>query len=196
MFRNSFAFKIAFLVGVLWSQRAVAQDSQVFAVDLKTTIAAEPAKVWDAITDLQHWEKFFPAIERTEMHRNDGLEGRTLYLKGGAFITEVVQSTRQLDTTRIMSYRITDTSLPFTAYESRIFVEPAGKGSTLRWVCTAIPKGATPAEAKKGVEGFYNGCFAGLKKLLETDSAAAPRSTPNEPPLIDTPRTPALTGES
>jgi hypothetical protein len=185
MLANYCCSRIAVLVGVLYASVAFAQDPQFFKVDLKTDIAAKPDAVWKAITNLGRWDLFFGAIVKTDV---SSAKDRTLHLKDGGYIREHIIETKQVrdfsqgrgDNTSTMRYVIPDTSLPFQGYYSEMEVKPIRNGAVLHWTCTAYAHGATPEDARKGVEGFYKGCFAGLKTLLENSTPAVPRPAPQE----------------
>jgi hypothetical protein len=141
---------------------ARAQASKSFTVDLRTTINAPPRDVWRAISALESWDRFFSPITSTDVLSRSPYT-RRLNVAGGV---KIVERTLSISPAAMsMDYVITESTLPFTDYRSTMSVSAVPSGAELRWQCTATAVN-TVAESRAGVEGFYNGVFAGLHALF------------------------------
>lgn len=145
------------------------------AVTEKAEFAASPAKTWEAIRDyggLPGWHPAFAGDEIVKGKNNAKGAVRVLTLKDGGKITEELLS--HSDKAMTMTYRITASPLPITAYRSTIKVTPgANGGSVVSWSGTFKGKDAKPQEGatddaslKKLISGVYTAGLGNLPAVL------------------------------
>ncbi|PNG25401.1 SRPBCC family protein [Methylocella silvestris] len=134
------------------------------AVDVSRSaeIKAPAATVWSAIGDFCGIANWHPAIEKCEISTKDGVQMRTLTLKGGGTIVEQQQDRNDDD----LNYRyiIVESPLPVEDYVSTIEVEPIETGSKVTWSGTFKAKGVDDAKAAEVIAGIYE---AGLKGITD-----------------------------
>ena len=143
-------------------------------------INAAPDKVWAIIKNFDDFS-WHPAIEKSEGKGGNAEDAtRTLTLKGGGVIDEVLTS--HSDDDMEYAYRITKVDvkvLPVNNYSSRISVEAADGGkSTVTWkgafyrgyMNNDPPEDLNDAAAIKAVSGVYEAGLEGLKKKVESGS--------------------------
>jgi hypothetical protein len=94
-----------------------------------------------------------PAVEKRVLSA-DGKQ-RTLSLKGGGTLVEGLESVDNANHT--YTYTILSGPLPVTNYHSTISVSADPKGASLKWVGKYDAKGAPDADAKKVIDGIYEG---------------------------------------
>jgi hypothetical protein len=127
---------------------------------IKGSSTASADAVWAKIGDFCGIGKWHPAIEKCVLSA-DGKE-RTLSLKGGGTIVE--KQEKRDDATHSYTYSIVSGPLPVTNYMSTISVAAAGAGSTITWSGKYDAKGASDADAKKTIDGVYQG---GIDQLVK-----------------------------
>jgi hypothetical protein len=127
---------------------------------IKGSSTASADAVWAKIGDFCGIGKWHPAIEKCVLSA-DGKE-RTLSLKGGGTIVE--KQEKRDDAAHSYTYSIVSGPLPVTNYMSTISVAAAGAGSTITWSGKYDAKGASDADAKKTIDGVYQG---GIDQLVK-----------------------------
>jgi Polyketide cyclase / dehydrase and lipid transport len=127
---------------------------------IKGSSTASADAVWAKIGDFCGIGKWHPAIEKCVLSA-DGKE-RTLSLKGGGTIVE--KQEKRDDAAHSYTYSIVSGPLPVTNYMSTISVASAGAGSTITWSGKYDAKGASDADAKKTIDGVYQG---GVDQLVK-----------------------------
>ena len=127
---------------------------------IKGSSTASADAVWTKIGDFCGIAKWHPAIEKCVLS-TDGKE-RTLSLKGGGTIVEKLE--KRDDAAHSYTYSIVSGPLPVTNYMSTISVAAAGAGSTITWSGKYDAKGASDADAKKAIDGVYQG---GIDQLVK-----------------------------
>ena len=127
---------------------------------VKGSSTASADAVWTKIGDFCGIAKWHPAIEKCVLS-TDGKE-RTLSLKGGGTIVEKLE--KRDDAAHSYTYSIVSGPLPVTNYMSTISVASAGTGSTITWSGKYDAKGASDADAKKTIDGVYQG---GIDQLVK-----------------------------
>jgi hypothetical protein len=127
---------------------------------IKGSSTASADAVWTKIGDFCGIAKWHPAIEKCVLS-TDGKE-RTLSLKGGGTIVEKLE--KRDDAAHSYTYSIVSGPLPVTNYMSTISVAAAGAGSTITWSGKYDAKGASDADAKKAIDGVYQG---GVDQLVK-----------------------------
>jgi mxaD protein len=139
-------------------------------VSKSAEFAVPVAKLWETVKAFDGLHTWHPAVEKTDMKKGEGNKVgsvRALTLGGGGgVVTETL--VRYSDSGKRMTYKIDDSPLPVQAYVSTIAVKPtATGGSKITWSSTFKAKaGAKDADAKKTIEGVYQGGLDNLKKLL------------------------------
>jgi Polyketide cyclase / dehydrase and lipid transport len=127
---------------------------------IKGSSTASADAVWAKIGDFCGIAKWHPAIEKCVLSA-DGKE-RTLSLKGGGTVVEKLE--KRDDAAHSYTYSIVSGPLPVTNYMSTISVAAAGTGSTITWSGKYDAKGASDADAKKTMDGVYQG---GVDQLVK-----------------------------
>jgi len=139
-------------------------------------IKAPVDKVWAAVKDFDSLPKWHPGFASDELTSgSNGTVGATrkLTIKDGPVIVE--RLTAYDEAAHSYHYRIVESPLPITDYESRIAVHPLTNGMTVvAWSGTFKRKNAAdnPPEAEsdagviKLVSGVYRGGLDNLKKML------------------------------
>jgi hypothetical protein len=114
--------------------------------------------VWTKIGDFCGIANWHPAIAKCELSADK--KDRTLTLKGGGTIVEHL--VRWSDKTHSYTYKIVSGPLPVEKYESTIHVGKSGTGSVITWHGHYSAKGASDADAKKAIDGVYDGGLTAL----------------------------------
>jgi Polyketide cyclase / dehydrase and lipid transport len=127
---------------------------------IKGSSTASADAVWTKVGDFCGIAKWHPAIEKCVLSA-DGKQ-RTLSLKGGGTIVEKLE--KRDDAAHSYTYSIVSGPLPVTNYMSTISVAAAGAGSTVTWSGKYDAKGASDADAKKAIDGVYQG---GVDQLVK-----------------------------
>ena len=133
-----------------------------FAIDssVSATSKASPAEVWAKIGDFCGIGNWHPAVAKCTL--SDGGKVRHLDLKGGGSIVEREEG--RDDAAHSYGYTIVESPLPVANYHSRIAVMADGAGSKIVWTGKYDAKGASDADAKKVVDGIYQGGLDALTK--------------------------------
>jgi Polyketide cyclase / dehydrase and lipid transport len=126
-----------------------------FALDSSVTMtsSASPDALWKKIGGFCGIGDWHPAVEKCVLSA-DGKQ-RTLSLKGGGTLVEGLESVD--DANHTYTYTILSGPLPVANYHSTISVSPDPKGSSLKWIGKYDAKGASDADAKKVIDGIYEG---------------------------------------
>jgi hypothetical protein len=126
-----------------------------FALDSSVTVTSSmsPDTLWKKVGDFCRIGDWRPAVENCVLIA-DGKQ-RTLALKGGGVLVEALESVDNANHT--YSHTILSGPLPVTNYHSTISVSPDSKGSSIKWVGKYDAKGVSDADAKKVIDGIYEG---------------------------------------
>jgi len=138
-------------------------------------VDAPPAAVWAKIKDFNALQTWHPAVEKSETTDGNNVGSvRTLHLKGGGTIVEVLETYADAD--RKYSYRMKDPGpVPVNNYTSTISVKDGDNGgSVVEWrgaFYRAYLNNDPPPEqndeaAVNAITGIYKGGLENLKKLL------------------------------
>jgi Polyketide cyclase / dehydrase and lipid transport len=117
------------------------------------TSSASPDALWKKIGAFCGIGDWHPAVEKCVLSA-DGKQ-RTLSLKGGGTLVEGLENVDNANHT--YTYTILSGPLPVANYHSTISVSPDAKGSSLKWIGKYDAKGASDADAKKVIDGIYEG---------------------------------------
>ena len=124
-------------------------------------LPAPVAEVWKRIGGFNALPDWHPLVEKSELA--EGGSVRRLTIPGGGVIVERLEG--QDEKTRTYSYAITDSPLPVADYHSTLRVREEGDSAVVEWEASFEPKGATPEEVAKTIQGVFQTGFENLKKL-------------------------------
>ncbi len=146
--------KVFFAIAALVSSASAASalDSNI-----SMTSSLKPADVRAKIGDFCGVANFVPVIEKCELGGDKKL--RTITLKGGGTVVEAEEGN---DATGY-GYTIVSSPLPVANYHAKITIVDDPAGSKVVWTGKYDANGVSAAEAKKLIDGIYEG---GLKVLL------------------------------
>lgn len=150
------------------SLAANAADSLYVIKSVNINVSAD--KAWDKISKFGDLGAWHPAVAKTEIvSGSDYKKGakRLLTLQDGGKINETLTAYSAKDKT--MSYIITDSVLPVTAYASTLHVYPNGANqSVVVWEGSFLPKAPNDEKAASDtINAVYDGGLSNLKKILE-----------------------------
>jgi hypothetical protein len=133
----------------------IVSTASAFALDSSVTMPSSmsPDALWKKVGDFCGIGSWHPALEKCVLSA-DGKQ-RTLSLKGGGTIVEALEGWD--DAGHSYRYTILSGPLPVTNYHSTVSVVSDAKGSALKWMGTYDAKGAPDADAKKAIDGVYEG---------------------------------------
>ena len=126
-----------------------------------------PAKtVWDVIGNFNALPDWHPAVEKSEIKKEDGSTLRKLSLLGGGTIEEKLEQID--DKERLYTYSILSGPLPVSNYTATLRVRDSGngKGCTVEWSSEFEAKGAPENDAVAAISGIYEAGFENLKKMF------------------------------
>jgi Polyketide cyclase / dehydrase and lipid transport len=126
-----------------------------FALDSSVTMTSSmsPDALWRKVGDFCGIGDWHPAVKKCVLSA-DGQQ-RTPALKGGGALVEALESVDNANHT--YTYTILSGPVPVTNYHSTISVSPDPKGSSIKWVGKYDAKGASDTDAKKVIDGIYEG---------------------------------------
>ena len=131
-------------------------------------IAAPPEKVWDKLNDFNGWNKWHPAVAKSEIvDKENNKKGavRVLTLQDGGKIKETLLGYDAK--AKNYRYNIVESPLPVQDYESSIKVKPGKSGGSLvEWSGKFKSKGDDKA-ATDTITGIYKSGLENLKKVVE-----------------------------
>ena len=158
------AIKIKILMAaVALTTTCLMANAYALSVTETTTLMAPPAKVWTTIGNFGSLD-WHPAVVKTEITKGTaGHAGavRKITLQDGSLIIE--EQLSQQD--HALTYRIVDSPLPVTGYESELKVEVDGDHTKVTWSSSFDAKeGVKDEDAKGSIAGVYTGGFEALKK--------------------------------
>lgn len=137
-----------------------------YALDAKVekNSTASAASVWAAVGDFCGIAKWHPAVAKCVLSEKDGKTFRELTLGDGGKIFEEQVS---FDAAKMTyTYKILESVLPVSNYQSTLSVVANGDGSTVSWGGTFDAKeGSTDEDAVKTMTGVYT---AGVEALAKT----------------------------
>lgn len=130
-----------------------------------TTDLPVPAKtVWAVIGNFNALPVWHPAVEKSELKKENGGTVRKLSLVGGGSIEEKL---RQIDDKeRHYTYTILSGPLPVSNYTATLKVRDSDKGCSVEWSSEFEAKGAPEGDAVAAISGIYEAGFENLKKMF------------------------------
>ncbi len=164
-------------LGALTAGAAYADPPQKLLVSETVRIKAPLDKVWATVKDFDSLPKWHPGFASDQLTSgSNGQVGamRKLTIKDGPVITEKL--TAYDEAGHSYHYRIVESPLPITDYESRIAVHAANDGTTVvAWsgnfkrknTSDNPPEAESDAGVTKLIKGVYRGGLDNLKKMLE-----------------------------
>jgi Polyketide cyclase / dehydrase and lipid transport len=135
-----------------------ATSAQAIESKMSKTSTQSVDAVWTKIGDFCGIGQWHPAIASCVLSPDK--KDRTLTLKGGGTIVEHL--VRWSDKLHYYTYKIVSGPLPVANYESTIHVGKSGSGSVITWKGHYSAKGASDADAKKAIDGVYDGGLTAL----------------------------------
>jgi hypothetical protein len=126
-----------------------------------------PAKsVWDVIGNFNAMPDWHPAVQKSEVKKEDGTTVRTLSLMGGGTIEEKLEQID--DKERLYSYSILSGPLPVSNYTATLRVRDSGDGKscTVEWASEFEAQGAPETDAVAAIRGIYEAGFENLKRMF------------------------------
>ncbi len=124
-----------------------------------------PAKtVWDVIGNFNALPDWHPAVEKSEIKKEDGSTLRKLSLVGGGSIEEKLEQID--DKERLYTYSILSGPLPVANYRATLRVRDGDKGCTVEWSSEFEAKGAPENAAVEAISGIYEAGFENLKRMF------------------------------
>lgn len=158
------------LLAIGFSVDANAAESSSLYVIKSVNINASAMATWNKLAQFGDLGAWHPAIKKTEIISGaEGKKGarRVLTLPDGGKVNEELTAYDAKNKT--MSYVITESMLPVTAYASTLHVYPNGAGkSVVVWEGSFQAKAAADDKtASDTINGVYDSGLSNLKKILE-----------------------------
>ncbi|WP_051305810.1 SRPBCC family protein [Desulfogranum mediterraneum] len=134
-------------------------------VEMKTTINASAAALWQTVSDFKELGKYVEAVAATTIEGAGVGARRNLTLQDGSILVEQLES---LDNGAMtLEYSIVSGPLPVDNYLSKMEVREIDPSSSeLCWSSAFTPKGVSEAEAREVMESIYVMGFEGLNRLF------------------------------
>ena len=132
-----------------------------------TTQLPVPAKtVWDVIGNFNALPDWHPAVQKSELKKEDGGTLRKLSLMGGGTIEEKLEQVD--DKERLYTYSIVSGPLPVNNYTATLRVRDGdgGTGCSVEWSSEFEAQGAPEGDAVAAISGIYEAGFENLKKMF------------------------------
>ena len=124
-----------------------------------------PAKtVWSVIGNFNALPDWHPAVEKSELKKDNGTTVRKLSLVGGGSIEEKLEQID--DSERHYTYSIVSGPLPVSNYVATLKVREGGKGCEVEWSSEFEAEGAPESDAVAAISGIYEAGFENLKKMF------------------------------
>lgn len=135
-------------------------------VSSSTELPVSAKTVWAVIGNFNALPDWHPAVEKSELKKEDGSTVRKLSLMGGGTIEEKLEKIN--DKERVYTYSIVSGPLPVSNYVATLKVRESegGKGATVEWSSEFEAKGAPEGDAVAAISGIYEAGFENLKKMF------------------------------
>lgn len=152
---------------IMFGSSVVFADTGQLSARKGIVVDAPAADVWDLIRGYNSLEVWHPAVVDSFMV-GDGMSGgsiRVLILGGDARIVEELTSFS--DQKMNYSYKITDSPLPVTNYESTLQVVSERNTTKVIWQSTFDAKDVSDDEAINLIAGVYSAGLESIKARFE-----------------------------
>jgi len=139
------------------------EEENVVEVKVSDRIDATADAVWGLLEDFGGIGRFTEGLESCTVEGEGVGAVRTIRLPG----LEMQERLESFDAARrTLQYAIVAGPLPLESYLATIAVTDDGDGARIDWSSTFEPKGIPEDQARRMIEGVYNGGIAGIKKAL------------------------------
>lgn len=171
---NFARFALTAVLSLLTS--AALADHDLLSATETVDIDARPHKVWQRIRNFNGLNEWHPAVAKSNLvngQNNKPGAVRELTITNGAIIYDELVA---IDDERMYYvYKLVDSPLPATEYQSTVAVKPKGAGAQVIWTVTFRrknpiahpPADQTDAAAIQLLEGVYRAGIDNLKKIIE-----------------------------
>lgn len=158
------------LILILFPPSSIAAGN--ISVTKTIAIKAPVAEVWGKIKDFDALNGWHPAVAKDEIIEGENNQVgavRLLTLNDGGTIKEELQAWD--DNGMTYSYKIIESVLPVSNYESTLKVEPLTEGACrVNWSGSfSAGKGADDKKARDTISGIYDAGLENLATLLTTE---------------------------
>ena len=135
-------------------------------VSSTTELPVSAKTVWAVIGNFNALPDWHPAVEKSELKKQDGGTLRKLSLVGGGTIEEKLERIDEKE--RRYTYSIVSGPLPVSNYTATLKVREAdgGRGCSVEWSSEFEAKGAPEGDAVAAISGIYEAGFENLKKMF------------------------------
>ncbi|MEQ9608860.1 MAG: SRPBCC family protein [Kiloniellaceae bacterium] len=133
-------------------------------VSSSTALPVSAKTVWAVIGNFNALPDWHPAVEKSELKKEDGSTVRKLSLVGGGSIEEKLEQID--DKERRYTYTIVSGPLPVSNYTATLRVRDSDKGCSVEWSSEFEAKGAPEGDAVAAISGIYEAGFENLKKMF------------------------------
>lgn len=133
-------------------------------VSSSTELPVSAKTVWAVIGNFNALPDWHPAVEKSELKKENGSTVRKLSLVGGGSIEEKLEQVD--DKERRYTYTILSGPLPVSNYTATLKVRDSGQGCSVEWSSEFEAKGAPESDAVAAISGIYEAGFENLKKMF------------------------------
>lgn len=133
-------------------------------VAMSTAVPVSAKQVWDLIGNFNAMPQWHPAVKASEQTGEGVGSVRTMSLPDGSQIVEKLEAMD--DGSRSLTYSIVNSPLPVANYTSTMTVHDKAGQAEIEWSSDFDPKGASPEEAAKAIQGVYAAGLENLKKMF------------------------------
>jgi len=133
-------------------------------VSSSTDLPVSAKTVWAVIGNFNALPDWHPAVEKSELKKEDGSTVRKLSLVGGGSIEEKLEKID--DKERRYTYTILSGPLPVSNYTATLKVREGDKGCSVEWSSEFEARGAPEGDAVAAISGIYEAGFENLKKMF------------------------------
>lgn len=133
-------------------------------VSSSTELPVSAKTVWAVIGNFNALPDWHPAVEKSELKKENGSTVRKLSLVGGGSIEEKLEQVD--DKERRYTYTILSGPLPVSNYTATLKVRDSGNGCSVEWSSEFEAKGAPESDAVAAISGIYEAGFENLKQMF------------------------------